>query len=235
MYLKDVCNLGLKSVAAARSVLGNYATLINPKYSELTSHVFVSRLIKGMGNLHPPHRPYQQIWNPQQVLDYFKREPPNEELSMFKLACKTATLAALVTGSRCQSIHRIMRHKMTINNNCYCCKIAPVLKTSKWGDKDHTLHLPRFEDPKICVFKAVKDYLERTKQYRVSEDDQLFIITCRPYRPATGSTISGWVRTCMSEAGIDTQIYKTHSTRKAATSQAAEGSVPLGTILHAAG
>ena len=122
-----------------------------------------------------------------------------------------------------------------VNDECYCCKIPPVLKMSKWEDHNHTLHLPKYHDPKICVFTAVVDYLACTKALRAKDKDKLFIITRRPFTPAVGVTVSGWVKTCMEQAGVDTTKYKTHSTRKASTSQAAAASMLLATILKAAG
>ena len=50
--------------------------------------------------------------------------------------------------------------------------------------------------------------------------DALFLITKAPYTPATSQTISHWRTDVMARAGIDTDVYKSHSYRMASTSKA---------------
>ncbi len=233
-YLKDELKLGYKSVAAARSALGNYAVMVDSRNEQITRHPFISRLLKGMSNVHPPVKTYQQVWNPQQVLDYLSQLPSDDQLTLQQLTHKLAMLAALVTGSRCQSLHQIRRSRWTKMPTCFCCNMPSTLKTGKASKKEQVLHLPKFENEKLCVFTVLEHYLERTKPLRRGQD-KLFIITRSPYGPAAQSTVAGWIRTCMEQAGIDVSLYTTHSTRKASTSQASTMSVPLGTILRAAG
>ena len=110
-----------------------------------------------------------------------------------------------------------------------------TLYRGKASQKEQILHLPKFQDPKLCVFTVLQHYLDRTAALRRDNADQLFIISRKPYTAAAQDTISGWIRQCMSAAGIDTSVYKTHSTRKASTSTASESFVPIGTIMRAAG
>ena len=49
----------------------------------------------------------------------------------------------------------------------------------------------------------------------------------------TSSTIARWLRTCLSEAGIDTGIFKTHSVRGAASSKPVAVGVTTADILQA--
>ena len=48
------------------------------------------------------------------------------------------------------------------------------------------------------------------------------------------ATISRWIRTVMKAAGINTDIFKPHSTRAASTSKAQSCDVPINSILKAA-
>ncbi len=233
-YLKDDQGLSYKSVAVARAALGNYAVMVNAQNEGITQHPFVTKLMKGMANLHPPIKKYQQIWNPQQVLEYIKSLPDNADLTLRQLTLKLVMLAALVTGSRCQSLHQIRRSRWTKMPTCFCCNMPVMLKTGKYDKKEQVLHLPKYPDTKLCVFTTLEHYLEHTKPLR-KDEDKLFIITRAPYGPAAQSTVSGWVTTCMAQAGIDVSLYTTHSTRKASTSQASTKSIPLASILRAAG
>ncbi len=222
-------------MAAARTAIGNFASMVDPLYANLTTDNLVSKLMKGMVNHSPPVKAYNQIWNPQQLLQHLESLPDNVDLSLLQLTRKVAALAALVTGSRCQSIHQIDigKEKMVRGEDCYCCQMPLQLKPSRQQDKEQVLHLPKYNVEKLCVHSAVTCYLEHTKPLCKSDSGPLFLITQKQFTPATGSTVSRWIREMMEQAGIDTSIYKTHSTRKSSTS-AAEASVPLATILRAA-
>ena len=62
-----------------------------------------------------------------------------------------------------------------------------------------------------------------------------FLVSYRPpHRSVTVSTISRWVLEVMRQSGIDTSVFKAHSTRGAGTS-AARGLVPIDVILTSGG
>ncbi len=168
-------------------------------------------------------------------MDHLQNMADNEDLSLLYLTKKVAMLAALVTGSRCQTLHTLRRDRMTDNGDCFCCNTPLTLKTSKPDDREQVIHLPKYVNKKLCVYSAVKHYKDRTEPLRKPNSQQLFIISRAPYTPAARDTVSGWIKAVMADAGIDTSLYTTHSTRKASTSQAADVAVPIGTIMKAAG
>ncbi len=177
VYVKDTLGLGVQSVSGARSAVGAYATAVNRKYAKITEHELISTLIKGMGNKNPPVKRYQQLWNPQQVLNHIKTWPNNEELTLLQLSRKLVMLIALISGSRCQTLHLLREKRMDISEDCYCCYLPVTLKTSKYGDKEHVVHLPKYTDTKLCVHAAMTEYLARTKPLRQAGSDKVFIIS----------------------------------------------------------
>ena len=64
---------------------------------------------------------------------------------------------------------------------------------------------------------TLKAYEERTEEFRDSSSscpkDSLFLSWIGNHNPVTSSTIARWLRTCMSEAGVDVSIFKAHSVR----------------------
>ena len=66
-------------------------------------------------------------------------------------------------------------------------------------------------------------------------EQSLFISYKKPHERVTVQTIGRWIRYTLQEAGVDTSIYKAHSTRAAATSAANRKGVPITQILSAAG
>ena len=53
-----------------------------------------------------------------------------------------------------------------------------------------------------------------------SGKSQLFLATVRPHGPVVTCTVARWLKVLMGDAGIDTSIYKAHSTQAASTSKA---------------
>ena len=84
---------------------------------------------------------------------------------------------------------------------------------------------------KICPAVCLKQYIKRTKKEHSST--QLFIGLQVPLKSVSTSTIRRWIKLTLGEAGIDTSIYKSHSTRAASTSAAAK-TLDISYILKAA-
>lgn len=87
-------------------------------------------------------------------------------------------------------------------------------------------------DPRICVIKCRKQYVRRTAELRGSEQ-QLLISYKVPHKAIGSQTLSRWLRSLLTKAGISVD-YTGHSTRSASTSQAANAGVPMELILAAA-
>ena len=64
--------------------------------------------------------------------------------------------------------------------------------------------------------------------------NQLFVAFIKPHHAVTSSTIARWLETTLEQAGIDTSIFKAHSTRGASTSAAALRGVTSSDIILAA-
>uniref|UniRef100_A0A1X7TZX5 Tyr recombinase domain-containing protein n=1 Tax=Amphimedon queenslandica TaxID=400682 RepID=A0A1X7TZX5_AMPQE len=65
-------------------------------------------------------------------------------------------------------------------------------------------------------------------------ENRLIISFIKPHKAVTSSFIARWLRTAFEEAGIDSSIFRAHSTRGASASAAARGGVTLEKILKAA-
>ena len=56
----------------------------------------------------------------------------------------------------------------------------------------------------------------------------------KPHKPISPSTIARWLKTILSKAGVDTEIFKAHSVQSASTSAAAMAGITTEDILKAA-
>ena len=85
----------------------------------------------------------------------------------------------------------------------------------------------------ICVTSTLDNYLNRTAQAREHLSSQtgvpnpLFLSYHRPYKPAKPCSIARWVKMFIGSAGINTEIFKAHSTRSASTAKARNQGVSI--------
>jgi hypothetical protein len=149
------------------------------------------------------------------------------------LTLKLVILLALTTGQRAQTLHVLKLGNMVSSESCVTFNFSDPLKTKEPGTASVQLHaFP--EDMLLCPVTVLRCYLERTADYRDNGSDQVFVATIRPHGPVSRDTIHRWLLVVMDLAGIDTSVFKPHSTRAAGTSAAFRSALPIQSILKAA-
>ena len=98
---------------------------------------------------------------------------------------------------------------------------------------------PRYpEDENICPVIILQAYESKTLEFRALSTDLektlLFLSWIGKHDTVTGSTIARWLKTCLTEAGFNTGIFKAHSIRGASSSKAAVSGLTTADILQAA-
>ena len=63
---------------------------------------------------------------------------------------------------------------------------------------------------------------------------ELFITTTQPYKRVSSDTLARWIKTTMTDSGIDTGEFSAHSCRAASRSTASLKGVSLTTIIRSA-
>ena len=71
------------------------------------------------------------------------------------------------------------------------------------------------ESPSICPVLALKAYLDRTAHLRHADAINLFISQRKPHKSVSSQTLARWMKSIMAAAGIDTTVFKQHSTHSA--------------------
>ena len=194
-------------------------------------HKLVCRFLKGIFNLRPSRPKYSKVWNVKTVLIYLEGLTPSRDLDLKTLTFKTLMLIMLTSGQRAQTIHAINISNMEVSRNEVKICIYNILKHNKINNMNNTISLQAYhQNRKICVVTYIREYLKRTKNLR--KGDQLFI-SYKSFKPVSKETLSSWIKNVLKSSGIDTSIYKAHSTRAASTSAAFQ-SVDISTILKAA-
>ena len=228
--------LSYSALGTTRSALSSFINIDGFKVGE---HPIISRFMSGAFNRKPTFPRYVETWNPQIVLSHLKGYPDTKEMSLKQLTLKLTMILALVTAQRTQTLKLLSINDMQSKDGEYVFQITSILKqTSAHGGRQR--HLPPIvlkkydHDKTLCVFTLLQEYLIRTSNLRGS-CSQLLICHCKPHGPASKDTISRWLKQVMLDAGINTSVFKPHSTRSAATSAAKSADVPLDEIMTTAG
>ena len=220
-------NYSYSAINSARSALS--CIFDNPPFGELP---LVTRFMKSVYNIKPHQPRYHKTWDVSTVLKYLEKCSPAKFLSRQQLSYKLVTLLALVTGQRVQTLHALNLDFCHFTQQGAIFNITTILKHSSPKNKcDNKIFIPYFGDNrKICPITCLKQYIERTISVRQSQ--QLFLGVQKPFKPVSKSTLSRWIKTTLSKAGINTDVFKSHSTRAASSSAAAE-SIDISLVLKA--
>jgi integrase len=222
---------------------GSYSTLNTHRSAlsivlgkETTTNYCVNQFLKGAFRLNPPKPKYDHTWDTVKVLDYLSKLYPYNTISLKDLAFKSATLLAIASAQRMQTLSLIKLHNIEINNEDIVIKVPDLIKTSRPGAFQPIIKLPFIpENPSICPALAIKCYIEKTATLREQSDDHLFISIQRPFKNVRSQTIGHWVKKVLSDSGIDIKVFGAHSTRHASTSAAHKAGVSLDVLRKAAG
>ena len=191
----------------------------------------LTRFMRGANQTKPPSNKRGYIWDPEIVLEYLENLPMNDELTLAQLTHKLTMLLALATAQRTQTLKALNLDFVTSSPSTVCFNSPDRMKQTAGNRDAPTLYIPLLpERPKICVKTCFEHYKERTKDIR--ESQQLLVATTNPHKAVTTTTIAGWLRLILAEAGLDEKVFTAHSTRSAASSKAAKF-IPIPKVLDA--
>ena len=87
------------------------------------------------------------------------------------------------------------------------------------------------EATKLCVLATLKEYIKRLN-ICPGKDNNPLLSFVKPHNSVFRSTISGWIKNVLREAGTGTENFKGHSTHSASTSKAGLGRLSVTDILE---
>lgn len=200
----------------------------------LGEHPAVVRLMKGIFNSNPPKPRYTTTWKVETVTTLLQSWGPNRDLDLKTLTRKLTMLLALTSAGRTSDLCLLSTRLIGKQSGGWKFRLEGLRKTSGPSKPCPSLFFPEFRQARdLCPVKCLEVYLERTAGHRGALTP-LLLTTQKPFRPAARDTVANWIKLVLAQAGIDTSVFKAHSTRGAATSKALETGVPLVEILAAA-
>lgn len=225
--LLDEKKLTYQSLGAHRSALSFISA------HNLGENDLVSRFMKGVFHRKPPQPKYVYTWDPKPVLLHLKSIQPDSLLPFSK---KLLTLMLLASGQRLQTMAAIEIPDIHFTTSGVSIWITKILKTTRPGSKGVNLVFPLFtQQPSLCIPTNLQAFLRLTESLRPEGVKALFIISSAVHTPAQVPTLARWTKDILDQAGIDTSLFSSHSTRHASVSAAARAGTNLNQIFKAAG
>ena len=238
-FLADLHNKGYsyRSLNAYRSAISSTHDRVDG--TTIGQHPLVCRLLAGAFNSNPPQPRYTSTWDVNVVINYIKCLPPNSTLSLKLLTLKTVMLFALTRPSRSADLCLLGIDYYRLSPEGLSFTPLGLTKQSRAGNPTKEIFFHRFtEDESICPVSTALSYIQRTESLRLqatkSKQGKFFISWIKPHYSVTSASIARWLKTVLGQAGIDTSIFKAHSTRGASVSAAKNMGVTTKEILDTA-
>ena len=129
-------------------------------------------------------------------------------------------LLAVATGQRVQTLRAIHLDNLVSNEDSISINITTRMKQTKGDRPAPSLFIPKLDsDPNICVKRCINHYIICTTMYRKAQ--YLLVSHVYPHNWVSTTTLSRWLCTILSEAGVDSKVFSAHSTCSASSSKAA--------------
>ena len=236
-FLSESFGKGLqyRSLNSYRSVI----SAVHDKVDGLSvgQHPLLSRLLRGAFNERPPLPRYSSFWNVDVVLTHLRGLGGNGSLSLKTLTLKTVMLMALARPARSADLANLDIRHQSITDAGIIFQPRHLSKQSRSSKPIQEFFYPRFpEDEVLCPLQALLAYEECTAAFRSPQGHKtlLFLSWIGKHDPVSSSSIARWLKLGLEDAGVDTSIFKGHSTRGASSSKAAASGVTVSDILQAA-
>ena len=233
------------------------ADTLNSDSLDISHSVELSRLLASFHRDKPKASRALPLWDLSVVLHMLTKDPfePMRKASLKYLTLKTVFLLALASGKRRSEIHAWLPRVSKIDN-WQKISIVPSIKfiaknqLAKQGFESvapvvipalaPTLHEDLSDDRSLCPVRAIRYYLEATRDLRAGKD-LLFVSFKKGHQgDIRPSTISSWLKQtimfCYSSVDpkiLDTLKVKAHDVRAFAASKAFYGGVSVEQIMSA--
>ena len=138
-------------------------------------------------------------------------------------------MLVLVHGLRISTIATFGINLITMSNDRCIFYPSELLKYDWQGRPRDNIIYKKFENSKLCPMAATKEYLKCRAECKIAHAKFLFN-TVSPYGQPHKDTIARWVKNTLARAGVNTNIFSSHSCRSSAINKADNMGVDLDAI-----
>ena len=177
------------------STLNTYRSTISTTHVPLDGfqigkHPLVSRLMKGVYHLRPPHPRHTGRWDVKQVLDFLKQKGETADLSIKDLTLKLAMLMALSNADRASDLCALDVRYFSLTPDGAEFQLVALTKSAR-PDRHLTSFYASFQDKTVCPVITLQLYLTRTADWRAEQNrNQLFLSINEAHHPVTPATVA---------------------------------------------
>ena len=87
-------------------------------------------------------------------------------------------------------------------------------------------------EEKLCIVNCLQSYLEKRNHLVNDEVRELLIRYGKSHKPVSSESVGRWIKNELTNAGVDTTVFKPHSCRSASVSKAKVNGAPTSVILE---
>jgi hypothetical protein len=186
----------------------------------LSDQRLIKEFLDGAFHVAPPKPKYDDIWEPNLATKYLRSLKENSDLSLSELRSKLIFLLAFIEQLRSSDIERISLKSIKFTENDVSFIILMPKEATK-SNPHKKIQLNKLKETKLCPVECLRQYIERTQNFRTNVSlDALIIEERSPHKPIGAQRIAKLNLKSMSAAGIDVDKYKAHSLRAAGVSAA---------------
>lgn len=228
--------MGYESINMARGTLSAIGIMVEG--CRAGNHPLVNRFLRGVFNLRPSTPRYATTWDVKLVLQKIRLMEPLHSLTLKDLSLKMVMLMAMTQAARIQTLHLLLVN-MAFGEESVSVLLGGNIKQCRPKFNVRTIVFKAYpQDYRLCVVKAMKEYIERTERLRTESgnaDGRLLISYIKPHRGVSKDMVARWLKTMLCKCGIDTKRYTAGSIRPVSVSKAKALDVPIATIMAKAG
>ena len=208
-----------------------------PNGKELSNNIAVKRFMEAAYKLNPPRVRYPNTWDIDPVIKAL--DVPNAELSLLNLSIKTFALTALSSMGRTSDLRALAANNYLVardDQGTITSLDLIRLRLPKQQRSGALTPLRLYAAPEgqdnICPVKTCLAYIEKTRSLRHADTPELFVSSRTPHKAIASKTAARWLLTAMERGGVDTSLFKAHSTCGAAASSKVKAGASLQSLLN---
>ena len=143
-----------------------------------------------------------------------------DKLNLKELSFKLVVLPAITSGQRCQTLPNLDISSMKKSEKYYLYQFKNHMKQNRPAHIVTSFYVLKYCEQELCTYRTLENYPERTLPVRAVEHIALLLSYVKPFSPVGSSTVGRWIKNQLKQNGVDTSVFKAHSTRAASASKA---------------
>lgn len=198
LTIKD--NLAYATILVHKSAV---STFCSGEAKNSSSSFLVKQVLKAISNSKSKEE-RAAIWDAQILFNWLAAGAP--KLTLFEASRRTAAILLLASGRRVHDLTLLKISKDHLTNLGQEIILWPSFgsKTDRASFRQSGWKLSKHENIRVCPVTWIRALLKLSEKRRKGQNwDELFITVTGPVKPASKTVIAGWVRSALTEAGID--------------------------------